>query len=793
MIHGHFRSLPRCSCVLLAALCLPVAAGAGQAGTLAGLVVDQTGVGLPGARIIVRGGETRSGDTNATGGFEFQGLPPGDYDVVVERSGFQTARRTIRLAAGDRTVVSLTMNIAIVEQAIVTAARVGKNDVQAIPMAISAISNEDLGRLGTSTVDQAAALAPSVMFTQNASAGQLSIRGVGTNVVYAGADPSSAMYLDGVYLARPAMAFVELLDLDRIEVLRGPQGTLYGRNAVGGALNLVSKAPANDLEASARVTGGDFGALRAEARASGPIKPDHVMGSLAFTRGIRDGYVRDLEHPDHPLGGDDLTAARGQVRVVFDPRTNLLVSSDVTHQEAPLLAFNKVLAVKPGFQIDNPADPLEVRTSVAGWNHTLQYGAAARLTRALTPATTLDSLTAYRKLDYEFVTDADITELDLLTFHQHEQQHQLSEEIVVSHEQPRLTWIGGLFFFAETDRQSLLGDQPPSRAQVRLLPRVDANSRAAFAQASVGLTSQLSATAGVRYTHERKEIDNAGGRYSLNDPAVAIPGSVYDYADSIAHSAWTPKFGLDLKLPNRALAYVSAARGFKSGGFNPSSTAPGRGYAPEWAWSYEGGVKGALLNGRSRFALSAFAMDYTNLQVQTPLAPGIYDIRNAASATIRGLEVENTTRLAGAIEAGGHVTWLDATYDQYVAVDLGGATSDVAGNRLNNAPEWAGRLWVAWTGSIGNAQRLTLIGDATAESTVYYTPFNDGIQRQRSYGLLGVRAEYGPRNRRWSINAYVRNVTDTNYIMATFGNSPAAFGGRPGAPRQVAIEFAARR
>ena len=100
---------------------------------------------------------------------------------------------------------------------------------------------------------------------------------------------------------------------------------------------------------------------------------------------------------------------------------------------------------------------------------------------------------------------------------------------------------------------------------------------------------------------------------------------------------------------------------------------------------------------------------------------------------------------------------------------------------------------MAWTGSIGNARRLSLIGDATTQSTVHYTPFNDDIQRQRSYGPLGLRAEYGPRNRRWSINAYVRNVTDTNYIMATFGNSPAAFGGRPGAPRQVAIEFAVRR
>ena len=120
------------------------------------------------------------------------------------------------------------------------------------------------------------------------------------------------------------------------------------------------------------------------------------MGSVAFARGVRDGYVRDLEHPDHPLGGDDVTAARGQLRVVFDRRTNLLLSSDVDHQDGTPLTFNKVMAAKPGFQFDNPPDLHDVRTSTLAWNRTLHYGASARLTMALTPSTTLVSLTAFR-------------------------------------------------------------------------------------------------------------------------------------------------------------------------------------------------------------------------------------------------------------------------------------------------------------------------------------------------------------------------------------------------------------
>ena len=779
--------------VALALLCAPASARTQPTGELSGSIYDQTGAPIPGVHVTIRGLTDRAAQTSPAGDFTFQDLPAGDYEISAELNGFERARRAVRVQAGERVTVSFILHVAIVEETIVTAAKVGGRDVQTIPMAISAVSNAELARQGIQTLSGAAPLAPSVTLSQNAGFGQLTIRGIGANVLYAGSDPSSAIYLDGVYLARPAMKFVQFLDLDRIEVLRGPQGTLYGRNAVGGALNLISKAPTNDFQASGRFTAGDFGELRADARISGPIKRNRVMGAVAFARGVRDGYVRDLEHPDHPLGADDVTAARGQLRVVFDRRTSLLLSSDVDYQGGTPLAFNKVLAVKSGFQVDNPPDLHDVRASAVGWNRTLQYGASARVTTALTPSTTLVSLTAFRKLDYEFFVDADITELDVITTHPHEWQHQLSEEITISHQQPTLTWVGGVFLLDEFDHQSFWGDQPAAGFRIQLDPRVDATSRAVFGQATVELTSRISATAGVRYTREGKDIDNAGGRYSLDAPEMAVPGSVYGYSDSIRHSAWTPKVGLELKLPHDALGYVSATRGFKSGGFNLSSTAAGRGYGPEWAWSYEGGWKGTLMGGRSRFSTSAFVMDYTNLQVQTPIGLGVFDIRNAAAATIRGVEVENTSRIGRGIEAGGHLTWLDATYDQYTAVANSGATGDVAGNRLNNAPEWAGRFWIEWTGDIGASNRLSIAADATAQSTVFYTPFNDNIQRQGPYALLGTRVEYGPSHRRWAVAAYARNLTNTDYITATFGTPPTAFGGRPGPPRQIAIEFIVRQ
>ena len=734
--------------LLAAALMLLWVAGSAAAQPMAavvGSVVDQTGAPLPGVRLTIRGVAGRTTVTGAAGDFAFSDLPEGEYQISAELTGFERQGRVVRLRAGERATASFTLRVAVAAETIVTAAKAGGRDVQETPIAITAVSQADLSRLGTQTIEGAPALAPSVTLSQNTGWGQLTIRGIGTsNVLLAGSDPSSAMYIDGVYLARPSMVFERFLDLERIEVLRGPQGTLYGRNAVGGAVNLIPRPPTNDFQASAHVTAGNFGALLADARMSGPLKRDRVMGSVAFARSVQDGFVRDLEHPDRPLGGDNDTAARGQLRVVVNPRTDVLLSADVDHQDGVPLTYNKVLVAKPGYQFDNPSDFHDVRSSLLAWNHTLHDGASARLTMMLTPATTLMSLTAFRELGREFVVDSDSTELDLIRSKIDERQHQLSEEITISHGQPRLTWVGGMFLFGESDHQTIWSDQPAAQFQRRLDPRVDATSRAVFGQATVGLTSRLSATAGLRYTHEGKDIDNAGGRYALEDPNLPIPGSVYGYSDSIADSAWTPKIGLEMQLSNGALTYVSATRGFKSGGFNPSSTAAGNGYAPEWAWSYEGGWKGTMMGGRSRFALSAFVMDYTNLQVQTPIGIGVFDIRNAAAATIRGIEVEGMSRIGHGIQAGGHLAWLDATYDRYVAVAVDGSTGDVSGNRLNNAPEWAERLWIEWAGDIGGARRLSVSAESTAQSTVFYTPFNDGIQRQSPYGLLGARVEYGP-------------------------------------------------
>jgi len=756
---------------------------------ITGVVFDNTGAPLAGVAITVTGATNSSVHTDVDGLFVVDSLPAGDYELEAALSGFAPLRRSLRIEPGMAEKLSLTLSVQISAHTVVTAEKVLARELWEVPAAITVLSGVDLRRVEANSVEDIAGLAPSLTFSQNTGFSQLTIRGIGTTAVFAGSDPSSAVYLDGVYLARPAMALASFLALERVEVLRGPQGTLYGRNAVGGAVNLVTKMPTHELVATTRIVVGDSKTLRSETLVSGPILRGKILGSAALLRGVSRGFVTDLIHTDNRLGGEDVTALRSHVRVILSQRSDLLLSADATHEDPAPLTYAKVLSVKPGFRIDNPADPREVRFSTKPWSRHLQWGSAARLTTALTASTTLTSLTAFRKLDYDLLNDGDITELDLTASHVHEIQEQVSEELIVSHEQVRLSWLAGLFLFHEDDRQPTMIELGGARARSLLDPRVVANAGAGFGQATIGLTNQLFVVAGLRFAREQKSIDNAGERRALDSPSVVTQGSAYAYSDAISHTVWTPKVGLEIRSRKGILVHVSATKGSKTGGFNLTSMEPGRGYSPESAWSYEAGLKALAGDGRASVSVSAYQTAYTNLQVQTAIRPGVIDISNAAEATIRGVETEAVVPLGLGVNAGGHVAWMQSRYDRYLAVGVGGVTGDVAGHHLSNAPDWSGRLWLEWTSRLVGAGTLSVRADARCQSTVFFTPFNEPVQSQRPYSLLDINAEFGPDRRRWKVGAYARNLTGEDYITGTFSSPPPAIGGRPGPPRQAGIQL----
>jgi iron complex outermembrane receptor protein len=775
-------ALLACLFALLGPAASPAAA---QGGRVAGTVVDATGTALAGAAIVFTGAGSGQMTSNDAGEFVTAGLPAGTYTFTATLDGFAPGYHTVTVAEGEIVRLRFTLTLVASERSVVTASRLGAEDVMATPVAVTTLAAAELERLDSRNIEEIAGSAPGLTFSQNTGFSQITIRGIGSTAVFAGTDPSSAFYIDGVYIARPVAILTDFPDLERVEVLRGPQGTLHGRNTIGGAVNIITRSPTFEPEYSMRLLVSSYEGYRARGRVSGPLASRRALGSIAFARAQQDGTVRDTAFPDRPVGSEDATDVRGKLQMFAGGRADITAAFDINYHRPIPLGYFKVLAAKPGFTFENPAGFREVKTSVAAATRTLQYGGSLRANVRLPRGLNLGSLLAYRLLDHSLDVDGDITELQLSETHLREWHHQLSEEITLSQRGSRVQWISGVFLFTEHDYQPTRVTRPAGGREMLLDPHADATSYGLFGQATVPLSSMISATAGIRHTSDNKNWQNAGNLRELQTGAI-VPGSEYAYQESMSHSAWTPRFVVEGRLPRAMFSYVSATRGYKSGGYNLTTMVRGRGFAPEHAWTYEAGVKAPIKT--AQITASVFHTDHRDLQVQTAIVPGTIDISNAAEATIRGAEVEIQALPRRDVAIGGHTALLDATYDRYLAVAAGGVLADVAGNRLNNAPLWSGRFYAEWRPDRGKFHRL-LRAETAWQSTVYFSPLNDDIQRQRPYALLHLAAELGPASRHWRVLIFARNVTHTNYITGSFSSPPPAYGGRPGEARRIGAEL----
>ena len=789
------RALQTVVCGLLSAGACSITASAQPAQQLSGVVRDATASVLPGVTVTVTGATTaspRTVTTDVQGRYELDALPAGRYLVTATLVGFDPQTISVDVT-GDPAVVDLVLSLSpLSERVTVTATRTGATDIQTTPLAVTTLAASTLDQMGIRTVEGLAGVVPSVTISQQNGAAQVTIRGIGTNSIVVGADPSSTVHLDGVYLGRPVMVLSDFLDVERVEVLRGPQGTLYGRNSVGGTINVVTRQPTNALDTSVRLTAGSYDTLRAEAAVSGPLVKDKVMGTVAFLRSGRDGFVQDLDHPDHRLGSEDTWAGRGQLRVVLGNKGELLLSGDYGRFDGVPLTYAKPIAAKPRFSYDSPSSLWAVRASHEAHGKNTQQGSSARLTVRLNPTTTLTSLTAYRDSDYRFFIDADATELRLQTSDVPDIHRQFSQEFTVVQRHSKLTWIGGAFFYDDHNEGRVEITVFPV-TQIRPFAQIGTDARALFGQATYSITNRVSVTGGVRYTHERKDLDTTGGVYRIGTDILLDPTSFYDFVETATFDAWTPKLSVQFQASPRTFAYLSATRGFKSGGFNPAARTPAvAGFDPEFAWSYEGGLKHTMAAGRLSTNLAVFHTDYRDLQVQSFLQPGVPHISNAGAATIRGVEVEVDAAAGHGLHLTGHVSWLEATYDSYLALLPGGVTRDAAGNRLNNTPEWSGSGSAVYEFAAWQRGKVRLRGDVSWQSRVFFTPFNTPIETQADYGLVRLRAGFEPRSARWELAVYVRNVGNTEYITGTANVPIPAFTARPGDPRHWGTQFTFR-
>ncbi|MGK2912173.1 MAG: TonB-dependent receptor [Sphingobium sp.] len=570
---------------------------------------------------------------------------------------------------------------------IVTAER-RATDLQKTAIAISAFTPETLAQRNISNVRDLAGQVPN-LFVARASISHttqtFSLRGVGESDPIQ--EPVVAIYVDDVYVPRQIASMSEFVDLERIELLRGPQGTLYGRNSSAGALRIITRDPDETTHITGEIGYGSFDDVQARALISGPVIGDTLTGSIAYIHRSRDGVTYDPTL-GHDVNRIDLNAWRGKLRFTGIRDLDALLTVNITRDRSDSRSY--VPVVQPG--------PFSRRISyseVEPVQHLNASSGSLRLNYTLSPQLSIKSITAVGgfNLDpvfYENDGQAALIQKNLI----HYNDKSVSQEVQLNGEYGDVSFTSGLFylherFFVERDgfsRTGPLSTSPVSRLRAHNITYTDAY--AAFGEGTWKATDIFSVTAGIRGTIEKKRFvfDNK----VINDNREVVAQSIQGEAKK-TWKALTPKLSLQAQWTPNLLNYVTFSRGFKSGGFDNRATRLDLAtlpFNPEKVSTYEGGLKATLFEGALRSNLAVFYNDYKDLQVSfyDPIYVGSRR-GNAGKAHSWGVEIENDLRLSDRFSLQASGGYLKAVYDEYSGA--GGVGVDADGNPLLNAPKWS--------------------------------------------------------------------------------------------------------
>jgi iron complex outermembrane receptor protein len=682
-----------------------------------------------------------------------------------------------------------------ISELVVTAQRVEEN-IQKVPIAVTAFSAATLERQSIESLQDIALRTPG--FSAGAVdpiQSNLAIRGIGSAFGIsqnAGGDASVVVFVDGVYAGRGGTPDIDALSLERIEVLRGPQGTLFGKNTVGGLIQYVTRKPSN--ETSLRIEGelGNYNRRVLNARGNVPIS-DKVFLSLGGSLKLHDGYEFN-ETTHHDVDNEDLKTATAALRLLPTDNLDIVLAADFTDQD----------------QRGNPRHNICDRTFAAGV-HCVGINPDPRVVDAFTdgylrrwlqtyrgevnwttPIGVVTSITAYRQVTLNFKTpffsnpvnppaQIESTETD------HEKDKQFSQEVRLAFggfDNRLKGQVGAYYLNEDNDRTEILQqDFPaPSITGVATYPqRVKGRSWAVFGQASFAITDALTATAGLRQTWEKKDGHFIGQKVS--GPGLPPPlAANYDVTGSKSWNALTPRYALDWQATKDALVYVSATRGFKSGGFQGiagSALSQATPYDPEYAWSYEGGAKTQWLDNRLRLNLSVFQTDYKDLQVSSLVPLCCVVVGNAATARIKGAELEWVIVPVEGLEIDGSYSRLDAKFTSFA----NGATANYTGNVLPRSPKDKVHLGAQYTFDM---QGWGLLGrvDYTNQSKMYFDANNLSTQKQEGYINVDARVSVTSPDKRWELAVWGKNLTDE--LVATYVTAFAPY-------HQVLVPYAPPR
>ncbi|HWS63679.1 MAG TPA: TonB-dependent receptor [Steroidobacteraceae bacterium] len=689
---------------------------------------------------------------------------------------------------------------------IVTAQKRSEN-VNSVPISISVLTNQDLVTSGVTGTEQLQLATPGLVFGDTNGFAQPYIRGIGTDLISPGQESPVGFYLDGVYLPFTSSLVQEFGDIARVEVLKGPQGTLYGRNTTGGAVNIITRDPGQAFTADANVMAGNLGYAKGTAYVAGGIA-DGLAGSIAGVYTIHNGFF-DVLNTGQRLDTLNQYGVRTKLKDVVSDDWNIVFSGDYTHKND---SSDSVFTALIGSDLGLPRSvgpsfvPRDTYTDLVPHPHRIATDYGANLTvHGHLPFADLTSITGFRD-DYLLSSaDGDSTSLPLLAYQSALSSQSLTQEFqLASADSSPLQWLAGAFLlkgsgaFGPVDVWAGMPATGVPNAGL-LLGRTRITSYALFGQASYAMTDSFKVIAGLRSSYERRSLTTQTNfATDFLDPATRAAAGLPPLDGSKRSTSTDPKVTLQYEHSGQ-LVYATYSTGFKSGSYNLISvTGPGP-LEPEKIKAYEVGGKHDLPVLSAHLDWALFYYKYRNIQVniQDPGVGGVVAAQNAASTKDKGADLDLTVPIVNTLSATVGLEYLDARYDTFpnasvpniVDGELGtvtpiGATKSVnaSGNRAMRAPLLTSTFKVKWLVP-------TAVGDVTSTATWYHNSgffFDAGDEiSQKAYNIVNLNVQYAPPGGRWTVSAWANNLTNETviaginaspYVLTAGYNDPRLFG-----------------
>lgn len=686
------------------------------------------------------------------------------------------------------------------EEVTVTARRRAES-LQSVPVAVTAFTSESLSKLGATDLTFLAESTPNT--TLKVSRGTNStitafIRGVGQQDPVAGFEAGVGIYLDDVYLNRPQGAVLEIYDVERIEVLRGPQGTLYGRNTVGGAVKYVTRRLGDEPEFRVRASGGTYGQADILASASVPVTEGFVLGgSVAYFS--RDGFGKNLNNGKEHYNKDIFA---GRLTAEFTPSDNLFIritgdySKDTSNEKSGYRLTVSSPANGSAPILDNVFD---TRAGIKGPQEVIQKGVSATVEWNVNEAVTLKSITAYREDMTESPIDFDSLPNNSFDVPVVYRNDQTSQEFQVLYDGEALHGILGFYYMdanAFDEFDVVLGN-----LGVTSYTFGDVNTKtwSLFGEVNYDMTETVTLTVGGRYTSDKRSAEVKRqlflglGSPSFGNESAFLLRETANFNESRTFTKFTPKVSLQWQPNDDLNLYASYSQGFKGGGFDPRGDNRAKeGFLPEIVDSFELGLKSTFANGRVITNIATFFSKYSDIQIPGSVAidnngDGIDDdfigtVTNAGKGDIWGVEFEGTALLSDKLTANANVGYINAEYKEWLVQGV-----NVANDRVfQNTPEWSLYFALNYEEDMtlfGDEGVINLIGSMSYKSKTYIFETPIPLLDQDGYALINASIVWTSEDGGVQIGLHGKNLTNKKYKVAGY-NFPtldvvSAFYGNP--------------